>query len=119
MLKKLKDISSTEDGLLTKLFREVMFGTGRINTISSDISKYILKGGTKAKASVQNNVIDSEMSWKTFVFLIFEILQMKKMTLTVEVEHDSGIVTTHSVVTVAKKVRRKTKVKRKEGVNEK
>jgi len=114
MLKKFKDISNTENGLLTRLFREFMYDTGRINTIETDVSNYILKGGTKAKASVQNNIIDGEMSWKTFVFLMFEIIKLKKLTLTVTGELDSGISITTSVVSVPKKSKvTKTKAKGK------
>jgi len=97
MRKKLKPILTTEDGLLSKLFRKVIFDTGKINTLKYDIDKYLKKGGNKVKSSILKNVVDGEMTWKVFIFLIFEILKFKKITLKIVVTHESNIVTEHSL----------------------
>ena len=102
MITKLKDINSTEDGLLSKLYRQIIFDTGKINTLKYDINKYIKNGGAKVKSSVLSSVIASEMTWKNFIFLLFEIHKFKKIKFTITITHDSGIETEHSLVATPK-----------------
>ena len=111
MLNKLKDIKNNEDGLLSKLFRRVLMETGLIHSLTSNVDEYISNGGSKKKSSILKNVIDGEMTWKTFMFLLFEIMIFKKIKLKLEITHDSGIVTTHSIdVTPKKTIKPKKKL---------
>lgn len=103
MKKKFKAISNTEDGLLSKLFREILNSTGKINTIIYDVNKYVKRGGSKVKSSVLKNVIDGEMTWKSFIFLLFDVLKFKKIVLKITLTHDSGIETEHELVVTPKK----------------
>lgn len=47
------------------------------------------------KNHVINKVYDPNLTWKTFLLTIFKILNVRKMTLKIELEHHTGKITTH------------------------
>jgi len=109
---RLKDVTATEDGLLTALYRKVMFETGKLNEVQGDIKTYILSGGNKVKGSILSSIIEGEMTWKTLLFLLFEISRFKKITLSITVEDENNTVTTHSIVSIPKPKERKRSERR-------
>ena len=85
MLKDLNPIQSSEDGILTKLFRKIIIETGFINSINYFISRY---SGNKSKTTISKLVLDGEMTWNSFTFLIIDVLKAKYITLTVTIVKD-------------------------------
>lgn len=95
---KMNPVKNNEDGILTKLFRKVVFETGFINNLSYFINRYIKGGGKKNKATISKIILDGEMTWKSFIFLIFEVLKAKKMSVKITVTHVNDMVTEHEVI---------------------
>jgi len=114
---KFKDTANNENGLLAKLFRNILFETGAINDLRYKINRYINAGGVLTKGSILNKIQHKEMTWNTFVMLLFNILKVKKMTLKITLEHDTGIVTEHTLVTTAKKKSNKANENVREDTN--
>jgi len=78
MVKDMKAVQSSEDGILTKIFRKILMETGFINSIPYFINRYT---GKKNKASISRLVIDGEMTWNSFTFFLLEILKAKKVVI--------------------------------------
>ena len=98
MLKsKMKPISTNEDGILTNLFRNIITETGLINSLPFLISRYIRNGGKKNKATIGKIIIDGEMTWKSFIFLIFEISRIKKMDIKLTLTHADDSTSEHEL----------------------
>jgi len=85
MLKDLNPIQSSEDGILTKLFRMIIMETGFINSISYFINRY---SGKKSKTTISKLVLDGEMTWNSFTSLIIEVLRAKYFNLIVTIKKD-------------------------------
>ena len=85
MRKKLKEPEKTEDGLLTKLYRDILFRSGRIDKIQEDIATYKEKGGTRAVGSILKDIMDGSLTWKSFIFLLFRIQRIHKLELKAKV----------------------------------
>ena len=82
MLKEMKNIKSNEDGILAKLFRKVIIETGFINSINYFINRY---NGKKSRATISRLILDGEMTWNSFTFLIITILKAKSIELLVSI----------------------------------
>jgi len=93
---KFKALSFDEDGILADLFRKVIIDLGYVNNMKSLITAYKRRGGRKSSATVTRLVFDGELTWKSFVFLLFHIIHVKKAVITIKLEHESGIVSEHS-----------------------
>jgi len=106
---KFEEVANNENGLLTKLFRDILFETGAVNELRYKINRYINAGGVLTKGSLLSKIQHKEMTWYTFVMLLFNILKIKKMTLKITLEHASGIETVHTLVSTAKKKNVKVK----------
>jgi len=97
MKEKFESVSNTENGILTKLFRMIIFDTGLINKIPYNINRYIRNGGKKNKATISRLILSGEMSWRSFIFLLFDILRVKKCTFKVTLEYDVGPSSEHEI----------------------
>ena len=91
MKNKFKPISNTEEGLLTRLFRSVIFETGFVHTLEDRIKDYIRKGGARKKASIEKEILEGRISWKSFIFLLYEILPLYDVSLTLTTNRKSFI----------------------------
>lgn len=103
-MKDFEEIQSIENGILAKLFRKVIIETGLVFNIKSNVNTYILenikyKRDGKPRSSVLGLINSGSMTWKSFVFLIYEILKIKKMTITVKLQHDNkgDVITNHEI----------------------
>ena len=85
------------DGILTFLFRRIIVETGYSKILLSLINKYIKRGGKRAKSSIISAIIDSRMTWNYFIFLLFEILGVKKMKIKIELTLPNGNISEHEV----------------------
>ena len=74
----MKSIQQNEDGVLTKMFRKIIMETGYVNTIVYFINRY---KGKKNKASIYKLVLDGELTWNSFTFLLITILKSEDLTI--------------------------------------
>lgn len=95
MLKKMVDIKSTEDGILVRLFRKILIETGFINSITYFISRY---KGSKSKSTISKLVLDGEITWKSFTFLLITILQARKIVIDFTINIDDNDTTSSITV---------------------
>lgn len=95
--KPVEKTGNTANGVLTKMFRKIIFDTGLVRSLMYFIDKYKAEGGERAKTSIVKTITDSEMTWKYFVFLIFEVLKAKKITFKIEIEWPNSKLTTHEL----------------------
>ena len=86
MLKDLNPVQSSEDGMLTKLFRMVLLETGFINSISYFINRY---KGVKSKTTISKLVLDGEMTWNSFTSLLIDVLKAKHFNFIVTIKKDN------------------------------
>jgi len=93
----MKKPSNLEDGMLTKLFRKILFDTGIVNNIGTYINSYVRSGGKKSKSQINKIILDEGMSWKSFIFLIFDVLRITKLDIKIKLHHESGEVTEHTM----------------------
>lgn len=96
MIEKMKTPSDLEDGMLTKMFRKVLFDTGIINNIRRYMNRYVRKGGKRTKSQITKLILENGMSWKSFTFLIYEVLGVVRMDITLKLYHQNGEVTEHT-----------------------
>jgi hypothetical protein len=85
MLKEMNSIKSSEDGILTKLFRKILVETGFINSINYFINRY---KGNKSRTTIGRLILDGEMTWNSFTFLAIEILKAKELTMDIAMTKD-------------------------------
>ena len=97
--------NNKEGSILVKLWRNILTETNYINAIEYLVNRYANKGSSsvkmvkkKTKSSMIKNVTSTEMTWKTFIDLIFNILNVKKMTISVKLQYPNGKESIHSVV---------------------
>jgi len=95
--KKVKEPSTSADGVLTRLFRKIIIDRGLAKNLMFLIDKYKREGGERAKSSIVTTILNPEMTWKYFVFLIFEILKVKRMRIKIELEWPTGEISEHSL----------------------
>ena len=95
--KKVKEPSTSADGVLTRLFRKIIIDRGLAKNLMFLIDKYKREGGERAKSSIVTTILNPEMTWKYFVFLIFEILKVKRMRIKIELEWPTGEISEHSI----------------------
>lgn len=113
MRDKLKEINrpinnNKEGALLSKLFRKIVTELSLINRIHFLIDRYtkVAVGSDvkavkrKTRSSLVNNIVADEMTWKTFMDLMFNLLRVKKCKFTVELTHQNGVVSKHDLMVV-------------------
>lgn len=95
-------------GLLIKIFKDL--GLEQQEAMNRLLDKYVLRQkkendriakltGRKPANVNRNHVIskifDTNLTWKTFLLAIFKILNVRKMKITIELEHANGTTTKH------------------------
>jgi len=97
-MKKKEGAPITDEGsMLANFFSKILFDTGKINSYRRYVNSYIRRGGKKTKSQINKLVIDDSISWKSFVFLIFEILHVSKLTITIKLEYPNEDATDHTM----------------------
>jgi len=92
MLKAMLPIQSSEDGILTKLFRKMIIETGFINSINYFINRY---KGNKSRTTLSRLIINGEMTWNSFTLLILVVLRAKELRFGVSIKHDGKTFSNH------------------------
>jgi hypothetical protein len=106
---KLTDINNrTEGSVLATLWRNVLKETNMLPALDYFVDRYVnnTKGmesrvkavKRKTKSTMMKNVTTNDMTWKTFLDLMFNFLKVKKITITIKLTHANGDDTIHSVV---------------------
>jgi len=97
-----KETSDDEHGVLKKLLNKIIFENNLEEKIGFLISRYERRRDSskkKSKTVVVNEITSTRISFKNFVFLVFEVLRAKKMTIKVELEF-SNKTTAHEITVV-------------------
>ena len=112
MLSKLKELdkpitSAKENALLGRLWRSTMKELKLTHKVLWLINKYIKNADRKnikvlkkkTRSSLMNAVISEELTWKAYVDLNYNLLNVKEMTITVSLKHANGRVSHHTILT--------------------
>ena len=94
-----KEVSSDEHGLLKRLLNKIIFENNLETKLGFLVSRYERRRDSskkKTKTVVVNELTSTRISFKNFLFLVFEVLRAKKMKICVEVEF-SGKTTKHCI----------------------
>ena len=99
-----KKITNRKEGaVLSKLWFKILEETDLINAIVPLINRYTNKANsmkavkTKTKSSLTKNIYSHDMTWRVFLDLMFNFINVKKMEFSVKVTHPNGDVTLHVV----------------------
>ena len=78
-----------------------------MNALEFMITKYVSKNDKtgnrvqavkrKTKSSLEKNIYADEMTWKTFIDLLFNFLNVVKIDISIKLTHANGQETIHSV----------------------
>ena len=107
--KSMEKEANTANGILTRMFRKIIFDTGLARSLMYFIDKYKAEGGGRAKTSIVKTITSPEMTWKYFIFLLFEVLRAKKLKIRLEIEWPNDTITEHELEVSPIKLPKKTK----------
>ena len=96
-----KETSGDEHGILKKLLNNIIFENNLEDKLAFLISRYDRRRDAskkKSKTVIVNELTSNRISFKNFVFLVFEILRAKKMTIKVELEFSNKTTEHHIVI---------------------
>lgn len=93
----MKPVHKTEQGVLTSLFRTSMTETGLINSLDYHVKAYKNAGGKKNTSTIVKDMVEGEMTWKSFMFMYFQVLKVEELTFTLEMKQRTGITSTHVI----------------------
>lgn len=99
--------SKTESGVLAKLWRSILRENGyapalgplveRYLTSQEEMTKRIPSLKKKNKSTLVSNITSTEMTIKTFLDLVFNLLRVRKLDISVKLTFHNGKETVHSV----------------------
>lgn len=95
-----KPVSNSESGILAAIWRKLIKDNGIVNALHLLVNRYITdtdptKGRVKNikrrnKSTLISNICSSEMTFKTFIDLIFNLLRASKLDIHVKVTFANG-----------------------------
>jgi len=105
---KLSDINNrTEGSVLATLWRNVLKETNMLPALDYYVDRYVnnTKGmesrvksvKRKTKSTMMKNVTANDMTWKTFLDLMFNFIKVKKIVISIKLTHANGEDTIHNV----------------------
>lgn len=105
-----KPVSNSESGILAAIWRKLIKDNGLMNALHLLVNRYISEtdpthGRVKNikrrnKSTLIGNICSSEMTFKTFIDLIFNLLKAVKLDLHIRVTFSSGkAIETHVTIT--------------------
>jgi len=98
--------SKDSGGILSKLFRKIMTETGLVNAVDSLVELYLKDSEAQSKRSgltpkkrsqIQTAIKEEDMTWKSFIDLVINLVRVKKIVITIDLYHTETRVTTHKV----------------------
>ena len=85
-----KDTDNTTNGVLAKLWKKIVLENNLQDKLIYFIGKYDRRTDLSKKKTkgvvIKHALTDKAMTWKTFLFLLFEVLRVKKIKLTIELD---------------------------------
>lgn len=100
-------VSNKDSGVLAKLWRRVVLESHLQNSIMHLADRYVRKVDPmstrvanvkkRTKSTVLKNISDTDMTIKTFLDLIFNLLGAKKLTISIKITYPNGKETIHSL----------------------
>jgi len=102
--------SGGEGAILGKLWRLIIKDLGFLDHLTFFVNRYVTKTGginnrvknarRKTKSSIITNITDEELTWKVFLDLLYNVLNVRKFTLSIKLEHANGKNTIHHLLVV-------------------
>ena len=99
-----KPISTKEGGVLASLFRKIVIENNLINSLDYLIDRYVTETGSKSKNIKRKNrsslikyISANDMTWKTFLTLVFDFLGAIKLEFTIKVTFPNKHESVHKV----------------------
>lgn len=113
---KLEEITTAAEGtILSRLWRNILHDTHYINNLKYLVDRYVNKSKSsvnmvnrRTKSSLIKNLTAQDMSWKTFIDLIFNVLDVKFITISIKLDYADGTSSIHNVKKAAKPTIEKT-----------
>jgi len=103
-----EDLKSTAGGALAKLWRNTLRDNNLYPSIGYLVTRYTSRNSVtdsknsvrKTKASLISNIRSGEMTWKTYLKLLFEFLGVRKVDITIKLTLANNSETLHSITVV-------------------
>lgn len=115
-------ISGNEGGVLARLWRNILKDLNLSNSIPQLVQVYTNKkeriGSSaavklKAKSSIINDITSGDMTWKVFFHNMFYVLNVKRMRISITLEHPDNTETIHHITISPAEEQEKTSKKDK------
>lgn len=95
-------VSNTEGGTLAMFWRKILNESGLSKKLAVLFRNYEIKanknkGKFKSKSTIIQNATSSEMTFKVFLDLLINLLNVKKIRLNIELTFFNDTVTSHSI----------------------
>ena len=100
-------VSNKDSGVLANLWRKVVLESNLQHSIRHLADRYVKKTNPmsqrvsnvkkRTKSTVLKNISDPDMTIKTFLDLIFNLLGAKKLTISIKITYPNGTETIHSL----------------------
>lgn len=101
-----KPVSSNEPGVLARLWRKIITENNLTHNLNMLINRYLENSSInqrvknlkrKNRSTLIDNITASEMSIKTFLYLIFRLLRAKKLDISIKVTFPNGRESIHGI----------------------
>ena len=99
-------VSQKEGGVLAKLWKKIVKDDGHTNGIEYLTNKYLERANEivnrvqnmkkKTKSSLVKYITADDMTWKTFLDLLFNLLRVVKVEIIVKITYADGSTTFHT-----------------------
>lgn len=105
-----KEPDKSEGGSLARLWRSILRNNNmlNINTVEFLANRYVKNTAIvkseiknisrKTRGSIINNITATDMTWKVFLDLLFNVLNVAKITITIKLTHANGSESLSSIV---------------------
>lgn len=101
-----KPVSKNESGVLSAIWRNILKENNLIPALDLLVQRYVDRGNRakelkdiklKNKSTLTANITAPEMTFKTFLDLLFNFLHVKKITFSVKLTFQNGSETVHTI----------------------
>lgn len=102
-----KPVSNNESGVLAKLWRKIITENNYLPALDLLVRRYMEENDIaagriknvkrKTKTTVVSNITATEMTFKTFLDLVFNLLKAKRLDISIKVTLHSGKESIHSI----------------------
>ncbi len=106
-IKITQPISKKETGVLAGLWRNILRDNNYLPALDYLVNRYVartdkmegrvLNMKRKTKSSIIKNITDPEMSFKTFIDLLFNFLSVKRIDISIKLTFPNGNETLHNI----------------------